>query len=279
MISPTRLTLKRPGILIPVFFLSLISTAVYCQLSFPGTGSAALGECSVCSKDYWCVTQSQAGLGKIERSSVSLFHSRPFLLKELGYSAISGQFRTGKGALGIALSTQGLTGLRQSSMWFSYGLEIHSGVSAGTGIHLWNTSITNEYIYAPGISFALGLQVRINEQCKIGMRLLHPVGWSAQPALCTEQEMTIETGVSCSFFKMAHIYAELHIKAEQGIILCNGLEWRLNSRINLRTGFLSRPYTFSWGISLKFKRCVTEFSFQYRPSSGISPLSSLTHEW
>ncbi len=279
MISPTGFTLKRPGILIPVFFLSLFQASVTCQVHCPGTASAALGGSSVCSQGYWCANQNQAGLGWIEQSSVSLQHSRPYLLKELGCSAFSGQFSAGTGALGVALTTQGLEGLRQSSLWLSYGLQLHSAISAGMGIHIWNTGIANQYIYAPGISFALGLQVRINEQWKIGMRLVHPVGWTALPALPTGQEMIIETGISCSFLKTAHIYTELHIKAESGIILCSGLEWKLNSRINLRTGFCNRPYIFSWGISLKFTRWVTEFSFQYRTDSGISPLSSLTHEW
>ena len=279
MISPTRLTLKRPGILIPVFFLSLFQTNVTCQVQWQGAASSALGGSSVCSQGYWCANQNQAGLGGIEHSSVSLQHSRPYLLKELGCSAFSAQFSTGTGALGIALATQGLEGLRQSSLWLSYGLQVHSKINAGMGIHTWNTSISEQYIFAPGISFALGLQVRINEQWIIGMRLLQPVAWTAHPALPIEQEMTIQTGISCSFLKTAHIYTELHIKPELGIILCSGLEWTLNSRINLRTGFCSRPCIFSWGISLKFKRWVTEFSFQYRTDSGISPLSSLTHEW
>ena len=279
MISPTGLTLKRPGILIPVFFLFLFQTTVTCQVQWQGAASAALGGSSVCSQDYWCVNQNQAGLGRIEHSSVSLQHCRPYLLKELGCSSFSGQFSTGTGALGVALATQGLEGLRQSSLWLSYGLQLHSKISAGLGIHIWNTGIAEQYFYAPGISFSLGLQVSINEQWKIGMRLLHPVGWTAHPALPTEQEMTIETGISCSFLKTAHVYTELHIKPESGIILCSGLEWKLNSRINLRTGICNRPFTFSWGISLKFTKWVTEFSFQYRTDSGISPLSSLTHEW
>ena len=279
MISPRGLTVKRPGILIPVFFLSLFQATVTCQVHWEGTASAAMGGSSVCNHGYWCTNQNQAGLGRIEHSSVSLQHCRPYLLKELGCSAFSSQFHVGTGALGIALATQGLKGLRQSSLWLSCGLQLHSEITAGIGIHLWNTGIAEQFIHGPGISFALGLQVRISEQWEMGLRLLHPAEWTSHPATPTNHEMSIETGFSYLFFKTSHLYAEVHIKPETGIILCSGMEWKLNSRINLRTGCCSRPFTFSWGISLKFTRWVTEFSFQYRTDSGISPQSALTHEW
>ena len=279
MISPPGLTLKRPGILIPVFFLSLIHTCLTGQVSWEGTSSAALGSTSVCSQGYWCANQSQAGLGFIKQSSISIQHCRPYLLKELGISAFSGQFTTGSGALGISLSTRGLTGFRQSSMWLSYGLKLLPHISAGMGIHLWNSTMEENFIHAPGISFALGLQVRINEQWIIGARLLHPVAWSAHPGVPVNQLLRIECGASFSFFNTARIYSEVHIKPEEGIALCSGLEWILKPQINLRTGFCSGPYTFCWGLSFKFTKWILEFSFRYRTNSGLSPLTSITHEW
>jgi len=279
MISPPGWMLKRPGILIPVFFLSLLHATVSSQVQWPGTASAALGGAYVCLQGYMCSSQNQAGLGFIEQSSVSIQHSMPYLIKELGISSFSGQFISGKGALGLALSTQGLSGFRQSSLWLSYGLRLHPDISAGVGIHLWNSTITEQFIYAPGISFALGLQVRIHEQWKLGVRLFHPAVWSSQSDQSREQFMAIEAGFSYSFFKVAWLYSELHIKPGASIILCSGIEWVLKQQIRLRTGINSRPFTFSWGISLRFTKWVAEFSFQYRTDTGLSPLTSMTYAW
>lgn len=279
MISPTGLTLKRPGILIPVFFLSLIHASLSCQVGCQGASSAALGGSSVCSQGYWCSNQNQAGLGFIEKSSITMSHSRPYLLRELGISALSGQFTTGSGALGVSLATQGLEGFRQSSAWLSYGLKLFSHISAGVGIHLWNSSIEEQLVHAPGISFALGLQIRINEQWEIGARVIHPKIWLSHPDTPAKQLLTIETGASYTMFNTARICSELHITPEAGIALCNGLEWTLKPQLRLRAGICSRPSTFSWGISFKFAKWLLEFSFRYRTNSGLSPLSSFTHEW
>lgn len=271
--------LKRPGILIPVFFLSLVHTTVTGQVQWPEAASAALGGCYVTMQGYSCASQNQAGLGFIEQSSVSIQHSRPFLLKELGLSSLSGQFTTGSGAIGIAMDTQGLKGFRQTSLWLSYGMKLHPNISAGMGIHFWNSTIEEQYIYAPGISFALGLQIRINDQWKLGGRLFHPAGWSALPGVTAQKQMTISAGCSYSFLKAGSFFTELHIKPVEGIILCNGLEWIVNPHTSFRTGVSNRPFTFSWGVSLTFTKWVMEFSFQYRNDSGLAPLTSLTHAW
>ena len=279
MISPPGWMLKRPGIIIPVFFLSLIHEPAASQVQWPGTASAALGGCHVCLQDYTCTSQNQAGLGFIEQSSVSIQHGRPYLLKELGISSLSGQFISGRGALGFTLSTLGLKGFRQSSLWLAYGLRLHSNISAGAGLHFWNSTISEQFIYAPGLSFALGLQIKLQKQWQLAARLFHPLAWSSQTDLSQEQLMSIETGLSYSFFKVAKIYSELHIKPGAYFMLCSGVEWILKQHTILRTGICSRPFTFSWGISLNFTRWIADFSFQYRADTGLSPYTSLTHAW
>jgi len=279
MISPPGLMLKRPGLLIPVFFLSLIHLNVHGQSQWPGTASAAMGNTVVCVNGYWCASQNQAGLGFIEQSSVSLQHGRPYLLKDLGVSSLSAQLRTGNGAIGFRLSTRGLMGFRQSSLWLSYGLKLNQDISAGMGIHLWNSSIAEQLIYAPGISFDLGIQIRIKESWKLGAHLYHPLSFSPRSDQSKTNPVAIETGFSYAFFRVARIYSELHIRPGEPINLCSGAEWLVNQLISLRTGFRTTPFTFSWGISFSFKKCILDFTFQYRMLTGLSPLTSMSYAW
>jgi hypothetical protein len=279
MISPSGLMLKRPGICIPVFFLSLLHTTVSGQVQWPEAASAALGNSFVCLEGFMCPSQNQAGLGFIEHSSLSLQHGRPYLLKELGITSMAAQFCTGRGAMGLTLSSMGIKGFRQSSLWLSYGLRLHPDISAGAGLHFWSPSLDEQLFYAPGIGVSLGLQIRIREKWKLGMRIFHPAAWSFSSSPASKESMSIESGFAYSFFRVARVYAELHIRPQAPIILCGGAEWILNQQIRMRTGICSGPFTFSWGILLKFKRCITEFSFQYRTDTGLSPLTALSYEW
>jgi|GEM_PF-1227449 len=279
MISPPGLMLKRPGILIPVFFLSLFPVQATCQWPLPVAGSAALGGCYITGHGFSTCTQNQAGLGFIEHSTFSFQHCRPYLLKEIGISSLSGQFRTGTGALGISMASRGIKGFRQTSMWLSYGMKLNPGISAGVGIHLWNSALPEQLIYAPGISFALGLQIRINDHWKLGGRLFHPTGWYGKPTLTIQQSMAIETGFSYTFLDSGHLYSEIHFQPGKGLTLCNGLDWTFHQPTIFRTGVSTKPFAFSWGISQEFRGWVLEFSFQCLTGSGVAPLTSITHAW
>jgi hypothetical protein len=279
MISPSGLKLPGPGIFIPVFFLSLWQVTLSGQVQWPGTASAAMGGSFVCLEGPMSSRQNQAGLGYTDHSSISIQHARPFLLKELGISSLSGQFRTGKGALGMSLSTLGIKGLKQSSLWLAYGQRLFSHLSAGVGLHFWNYSIQEQFLYAPGMSFALGLQIRIREHWKLGARIFHPAVWNQRSQMPGEKFIQIETGFGYSFFNAASLYTELHIHPGSTLSLCGGAEWILNRQIKMRIGIRSEPFTYSWGLSLRLKKCIAEFSFSYRAATGLSPHSALIYEW
>jgi hypothetical protein len=279
MIFPSTGWNKRPGILIPVFFLSLLHGPVTGQNLWPGAASAALGGARVCLQEYWCSSQNQAGLGFIETSSLSLQHSMPYLLEELGISSLSAQFSTSAGALGISFSTLGLKGFRQSSLWLSYGLKLHARLSAGLGIHFWYASVPDQFFEAPGISFALGLLLQINDEWMLGTRLLHPASWHSGTELSKLSQGTVETGFSYTFFGIARILAEFHYNTVSQLQLMSGMEWRLNRAVLLRIGFCDRPSTFTGGVGLQFSRWIADISFQFGIAYGLSPFTSLTHAW
>lgn len=279
MIYPLVWILKRPGWLIPVFFLLHIQACVSAQFAWPETATAALGGAFVTRAGFSCAGLNQAGLGTREQHSLSLQHSRPYLLRELGQSSLSGQFCTGNGALGMELSTQGIKGLRQSSFWFSYGLKLHPGVSAGMGIHLWNSSLAEQVLYASGISFALGIQARIHQQWMVGAHVRHPLSWSSLSLPSSLPRMTISAGFSYTFLKSATLYSEVHIEPGDRIIVVEGLEWHINKRVAMSTGFSNKPLTFCWGLSLLHSKWSIQFAFQYRTRSGTVPFTSLNHAW
>jgi hypothetical protein len=278
MISPLLWILKRPGLLIPVFFLCHIHPCVSAQDTWPEASSAALGGAYATKAGFSSAGLNQAGLGVAEQHSLTLHHSRPYLLLELGQSSLSGQFITGHGALGVAVSTQGIKGLRQSSFWLSYGLKLHPDLAAGMGIHLWNSSIEGELLYAGGISFALGIRARINEQWVAGAHVQHPASWSSLP-FPASSPMTIAAGFSYTFLRAATLYSEIHVKSRYGIILVEGIECILSKGVSMSIGFSDKPFTFSWGISILQSTWTLQFAFQYRTASGTVPYTSLAHAW
>ena len=279
MIFPRRWKLKRPGWMIPVFFLLSAQASLSSQDIWQDASTAALGGAFVTRAGDACAGLNQAGLGRRKQHSLGLHHSRPYLLRELGQSSLSGQYLTGTGALGILLSTQGIKGLRQSSFWLSYGMKLTQDISAGVGIHLWNSSLPDQVFYASGAGLALGIQARIAPHWTLGAHVLHPASWNSLSLPNARPGMILSAGFSYIFLESVTLFSEIRAFHRLGIILVEGLEWHLNARASMRMGFSNKPTTFSWGISLLLRPWNIQFAFQYLNHSGMIPHTSLGHAW
>ena len=279
MIFPRRWMLTRPGWMIPVFFLLSVQVSLSSQDIWQEASTAALGGAFVSRAGNACAGLNQAGLGWREHHSLGLHHSRPYLLKDLGRSSLYGEFLAGGGALGVLLSTRGIKGLRQTSLWFSYGMKLTPDISAGLGIHLWNSSLPDQIFNASGMGLALGIQARILPHWTLGAHVLHPASWSSTSLPIAAPGMILSAGFSYTFLESATLFSEIRAFHRQGIILVEGLEWNLNTRVSMRVGFSNKPTTFSWGISLLFRPWTIQFAFQYLGHSGMIPHTSLGHDW
>jgi len=277
MIAPQKWILKRPGIIIPVFFLSLVTVSG--QISWQGTYVNSLGDTFVTQQGYCSTIHNQAGLGYIERHSISLQHSRPFIMNDLGISSLCAQSRTEGGALGISFSTHGITGLRYTSAWISYGMSLHHGITAGIGLHFWNSSITEQMLYKPGISCAMGIQAKINDRLVIGAHLFHPVGWYTDIPEIRSGQLIISSGCSYTFFKMVTYYCDLQFMSEYRIKSCHGLKLKFKEQLEILFGMHNRPFSISGGITIFHTNWILQAAFEYMMDSGHIPSSSLSYAW
>ena len=277
MISPHWWNLKRPGCFLPVFFLSFFAGIASGQVPVQEASVAATGGAFVARSGYSCALRNQAGLGWVKEHSVSLNHSLPFI--ELGISSVSLQANTEKGALGTIFSTYGIPGLRHSSLWLSYGMAISSRLSAGLGMHFWTFSTPEKKFFHPGISFGLGLQVKINEHWICGVHLLNPASWSDTSSDLPNRKMILSIGCSYSFFRTATIFLDLRMAPENRIQWANGIEWSLRKTICFMIGIHNQPYTWSGGFSVEYKQYEIQIALQYLTDTGTIPYASFHYGW
>lgn len=277
MTSPLWWILKRPGHIFPVFFLSLFFLKAASQAFGQDASLAALGDSFVARADFSLASQNQAGLAWINAHSVSMSHTRPFM--ELGLNSLSLQYSSARGGLASSFSSYGIQGLRQSSFWISYGMNLSPVLSAGLGMHCWSSSLPEKRIYHPGLSMALGLQARLNEHWVIGAHVLHPAVWKLAPEDLANHPMIISAGCSFSFFETATLYSELRLAPERRIQWANGIEWNLSKPIGLMLGIHNLPLTWSAGIRALRKRMEVQIAFQYINDTGSIPHTSLHYAW
>jgi len=277
MILPRKWFMGRPGFLIPVFFLSWCQ--VFSQLQHHDSGTLALGQCYVSRSGLATAALNQAGLGRLTESTTSLHHLRPYIIPQLDIISLSAQISLDRGGPGLAFSSMGISGLRQSSVWISYGLRLHTRISAGAGIHFRFTSIPENILFHSEAGFAIGLQFLLSEDLVLGAHLKQPAAWTDARQKNSADQMMICTGFSYAFFQTASVYSEFHITTSGPVQWCNGLTIEITGSIQLYLGINTKPWSLSGGLSFDYRNWGITLAVACYMDAGISPATSLSHAW
>jgi hypothetical protein len=274
---PPEWSMARPGFLIPVFFLCFC--AVSGQHAWQESSVSAAGGTFVSRHGLSDGRYNQAGLGWTSEHAISLQHAQPFMVGELGIASLSLLLPAGKGGFGTTLSTFGIKGYRQTSAWISYGMKLHPGISAGVGLHIWNTGILGQMIYHYGVSCALGIQVRISRDLCLAGHVMHPASWSDLEPGLESRRMMISAGASYTFFQTATYHTDLHFYTAGYLQWCHGLEIPLVKTMKILLGMHNRPYSAAGGLCLEYHRWSAAISLEYLFDTGMTPSSSLMYAW
>jgi len=274
---PHQWMIWRPGFLIPVFFL-LCSQA---RAQSPQTDAltAAMGQCCAGRSGKACAGLNPAGLGWTVENSCSLLHYRPFLNSGLDIISLSVQLALNSGGPGFFISSMGVNGMRQTSGWISYGLELYPDLYAGAGIHLRLTSVPEYHILQTDAGYVLGIQFRVSEKLilgasvrQTGLRSKDRTG-PGRPGLC------LITGFSYSVVHTVLFHAEIQAEAGKAVIWRQGLSIGIPKAIELLLGIHNQPFTFSAGISLEYRDWLISLAAIYCMDRGTSPASTLSYAW
>jgi len=275
MNPPSWWYLKRPGMLIPVFFLSLISAQG--QFHAGEASVAAAGESFATRSGFSSAMLNQAGLARIRRPAVALHHQQPFLTGEVSVSSLVFQLPVSPGAFGFNYSSWGIRGLRHSAAWISYGLDLRPDLSVGMGMHFHFSSIPGEPFHCWGASCALGIQFMVNDDLSLGAHVMHPAGWSNAMTDGRIQEMMITTGISYSFFQKAIFYADLHIRSGDFLQTGFGLETGITDHVRLCLGMHNVPLSLACGVEVQHHSWSIQIASQYVIDHGSIPHASLAY--
>ena len=277
MILPRKWLIRRPGLLIPVFFLSWCQAGA--QLYQHNARTLALGQCYASSAGLASASLNQAGLGRLAESSSSLHHIRPFITPQLDIISLSVQASLNRGAPGMVLTSMGIPGMRQNSAWISYGLRLHPRLYAGLGLHFHFTSIPDEVLFHPALGFAIGLQFMLSEDLILGAHVNHPSAWSKDGPGSSKTLLMTCTGLSYTFFNTASFYTEFHISAGSPVQWCNGIAIDITESLQLFLGMNNRPWSLSAGLALEYRSWGITLAAVCSMDTGISPSTSLSHVW
>ena len=181
--------------------------------------------------------------------------------------------------MAILLSSFGIPGFRQSSLWISFGMKFHPSVTAGLGLQFQNTGISERAFFHSAISCALGIQVKLNEDLCLSGHVMHPAHWSDLDARLSNDKMMISAGISYTFFEIATYFSDLHLLPSGVLQWCHGIEINAAEKLTLILGMHNHPWSVSGGMALKYHHWSVNLAAEYCFDTGTTPSSAITYAW
>jgi len=217
------------------------------QYSVTGTESAGLAGCYTSLSGVSAVAGNQAGLGWEREKMLSAEFSMPFMMKELGIAGLAFSLPMVHGNLAGKLTSAGIPGYHDNALWVSYGLRVQKNITAGAGLFYNLISIKGKPVHQTRVSFAGGIQVKINSQMVIGGHILYPLQYNSSEIVYSRLQSQVSFGCSYEFFKNNRLYGEFRMNASQHPVFVAGVESVIGNTITFRGGILTHPTTFSIG--------------------------------
>ncbi|MCD6066467.1 MAG: hypothetical protein K0S33_1293 [Bacteroidetes bacterium] len=260
-----------------IAFFSFSALFLGAQNFTVGARAAALGGASVTLDDVYSAQNNQAGLGFLKNISAGAYYENRFLLKQLGYSSLTGALPIKRGTFGLTYTSFGYSMFRQSKAGLGYGMKLGESFSAGVGLNYLSYSIGDIYGKAHAFSVELGLQGKLSKQVTVAAHIYNPN--RAQITNYNNEKIPsqLKFGVQYKFSKQLLVIAEAEKSTYTNINFKGGIEYAPAKEFYIRAGVNSYPTQAAFGIGVNLEGLRFDLSSSYHNILGFSPQVGLSY--
>jgi hypothetical protein len=261
---------QRPGNILPVFFLSLFFSSA-AQGILPDAYSIARGEVCAVRPEGGYSLYNPALLPENRSVAFLAGHARPFAIREIGVTSVSGLLPVYPGSLRLMISGYGISGYNDLSMELGYGLQLSEHLSAGISFQYYNTTTLGDWNYLWTVGWGAGLLYAPSNAPRIGIVLLNPFTAGNHSGYGPLFPTLIAAGLTHRIYESTHLLLECSYRINAPLQLKFGLEYGLNERISLVCGAHSAPATYAFGAGFIPGDVEIHFATAWSALPGIHP--------
>ncbi|MEZ5072021.1 MAG: hypothetical protein R2751_13950 [Bacteroidales bacterium] len=269
---------KRPGLCIPVFFLSL--TLLHAQDSWGPAHSLALGGCT--SHPHRQAPFGNPAPGLLREAGTRQFHlhhSFPTRVPELSLVSLAATFPWGTGRLSPGVGSRGLPGMRQTFLTVSYGMPLGESSSAGLRLTTRVTRLPGDWLHHPALGFDLGYRQVLTHRWALAFLLEERREQAPEVPEGRLWRTTLTAGFSFEFFERFLFVTDVRATSGQVLESRHGLEIDAGKAATLCLGFHTHPPGLSGGIRLTAGTWNLVCGTHSLARSGLQSALSLDHGW
>jgi hypothetical protein len=254
-----------------LFLISVISTnCLGIDNYLAGSRTTSLSNCSATLSDLWSVSNNQAGLAFLEKSSAGMSFEQRFMLKELGVRSLAAAVICKPGTFGFSYTYFGYSKYHESKVGIAFSRKLAKNLAAGVQMDYFNVFWTGSSNLQK-ISYEIGILSYPIRNFVIGLHLLNPVPGKLNNK--TEPDLPSITRLGCSYLLRNKIM--LAVEANKSIThrpeFNAGFEYSPVNLISLRFGVSTGTSIYAFGLGFQSKRFWFNAAFSDHQIFGFTP--------
>lgn len=243
-----------------------------------GSRSAAMGNASATSTDFWSVHNNQAGMAYYDHIAAGIYYENRFITKELGLKCFSLVVPVKKaGSFGLNVSNFGYSQYSETKIGLAYAMPFGEYVSAGVQLDYLYTHIGDIYGNKGVVTFEAGIRAKIIKNLYIAAHIFNPIQVKIADYNKERIPLIFKIGMSYAFSDKAVVAAEVEKNMNYKPSFKAGVEYHVIKPLFIRLGISTAPVSYAFGFGVDFYRFRIDVSSSVHPVLGFTPQASLIY--
>lgn len=222
------------------------------------------------SPGQWNCFHNQALLTNVTSTGFSASLQNRFMIPALSSKAVSAVVAMNPAPLGIVASHYGNADYCRIFTGLGSALRITKTVSLGVQVDYIAERSIGEYRDVSHITFEAGLTCLISSSLTLGLHLFNPA------APLNTLPSSIEAGLHWQQSDDLMLAFGSSKASNEPLSVQCGLNWKVLERLVLRSGYMSSPSAFAFGIGFRSGHLQTDTGFLFNGTTGVTSSISLT---
>jgi hypothetical protein len=236
-------------------------------------GAAEMGVsfASSASKGHWSCFHNQALLTSCQGTSVALALETRFMMTPLSSKAVSAILAGKAVPLGLIITHYGNGDYYRIFTGIGSAVTLTKGISLGVQVDYITERSIGDYKDVSHLTFETGMTVLLSSSLTLGLHVFNPL------APINTLPSSINAGIEWKHTEDLFVVIETGKVTGEPLSVQGGISWNVLEKLTLRTGYMSSPSCFSFGMGYTFGSLQTDAGFLVNSLTGVT--SSVSFIW
>jgi len=236
-------------------------------------GAAEMGVsfASSASKGHWSCFQNQALLTSCPATSAALALETRFMMTPLSSKAVSVILAGKTLPVGLIITHYGNSDYYRVFTGIGSAVTLTKDVSLGVQVDYITERSIGDYRDVSHLTFETGMTVLLSSSLTLGLHLFNPL------SPVNTLPSSINAGIEWKHTEDLFVVIETGKVTGEPLSVQGGISWTLLDRLTLRTGYMSSPSCFSFGLGYAHGSLQTDAGFLVNSVTGVT--SSVSFIW